>query len=76
MKIPMTADRFNQELKSLVQEAMRDGKMSVFEILGSLTAAQMHTDRLAVAIAQQQHTQETAQGIVPITALPPKLKNQ
>ena len=75
MKTKMTGSEFNRQLRNLCQEAMQDGEMNVFEILGGLMAAQFIVVRNAVMAAQQAQAKEFASQIQPATTLPPSSKN-
>lgn len=66
MKNAMTVERFNQQLKALIDEAIQDDKMNIYELLGSLTAAQQFVDRIGQSAVQAKFAHAMAHKDMPI----------
>lgn len=76
MKIKMNGNEFNRQLRDLCKQAMEDGDMNVFEILGCLTAAKFNVDRNACMAAQHAAAKDMATKIQPATILPAAPQNK
>jgi len=76
MKNAMTVEKFNQDLKLLIDEAVQDNKINIYELLGSLTAAQQFVDRLGQSAVQAKLAHAMAHKdapiILPATSIPPQ----